>query len=338
MPKKKKGRLSMRKIKEILRLNGAGLSKRQIAKSVKASPSTVSVHLSRAEEVGLTWPLPEDLGEEELMAILYPQTENKNKRPMPDLKYIHRELKRKSVTLQLLWEEYINQNPDGYRYSYFCELYYDWRQKLDLPLRQSHKAGEKVFVDFAGQTMQIVDRKTGEVTPAHIFIAVLGASNYTFARGVFSCDLENWVLLHCQVFECFGGAPEIIVPDNLRTAVTKTCRYEPDINPSFQEMAEHYGCAVIPGRPYKPKDKAKAENAVLFVERQILARLRNQTFFSLEELNNAIDEELIDLNERPFQKLEGSRKSWFETVDKPALKPLPLKRFELASWKSLLVN
>ena len=213
MPKKK-GRLSMRKIQEILRLNAAGLSNRQIAKSINTSPSTVSVILSQAQKAGLSWPLPEGVGEPELEAMLYPKPENREQRPMPDLEKIHRELKQKGVTLQLLWEEYIDQYPDGYRYSYFCELYYNWRMKLDQPLRMSHKAGEKVFVDYAGQTVPIVDMETGETSPAYIFIAVLGASNYTFAWGVESCELENWILLHSLAFEYFNGVPEIVVPDN----------------------------------------------------------------------------------------------------------------------------
>lgn len=328
----------MRKIQEILRLKEAGLSNRQIAKSVNASPSTVSVLLSQAEKAGISWPLPDDMDEETLTAKLYPVAEKPRGRHLPDMEWIHRELKRKSVTLQLLWEEYKNQHPDGYHYSYFCELYYEWRQKLDPPLRQAYKAGEKMLVDFAGQTVPILDPKTKETLKASIFIAVLGASNYTFAHAVLSQDLENWILLHCLSFEYFGGVPEIIVPDNPRTAVNSTCRYEPDLNPTYHEMAQHYGCVVIPARPYKPRDKAKVENAVLIVERQILARFRNRTFFSLEELNKVISEELTILNNKPFQKLDGSRKSWYETIDKPALKPLPARRYQLARWKTLQVN
>jgi transposase len=217
----------MRKIQEILRLKEAGLSNRQIAKSVNVSPSTVSVLLSQAEKAGLSWPLPEDLDETALTAMLYPGTEKPENRPLPDMEWIHKELKRKGVTLQLLWEEYKEQYPGGYRYSYFCELYYNWRQKLDPPLRKVHRVGEKMFVDFAGQTVLIIDPKTGQELQAYIFIAVLGASNYTFARAVLSQDLENWILLHCLSFEYFNGVAEVIVPDNPRTAVTSPCRYEP---------------------------------------------------------------------------------------------------------------
>lgn len=328
----------MRKLQEILRLKEAGLSNRQIANSINVSPSTVSLILSRAKAAGLSWPLPKNIDETALKDTLYPDAEKLGSKPLPDMEYIHKELKRKSVTLQLLWEEYRNTHPQGYRYSYFCELYHTWRKKLDLPMRQPHRSGEKMFVDFAGQTLDIVDPKTGEITPAYIFLAVLGASNYTFAHGVLFQDLQNWIQLHCLALEYFGGAPQIIVPDNLRAGVARSCRYEPDLNPTYQEFAAYYNCVVIPARPYHPRDKSKAENAVLFVERQILARLRNRTFFSLKELNQSILEELTILNERPFQKLEGSRKSWYENLDKPALQPLPTRRYEFAQWKSVKVN
>ena len=335
---KRKGRLSMRKLQEILRLRETGLSNRQIAGSINISPSTVSLILSRAKAGGLSWPLPEDMDERAVNEILYPEGEKLGSKPLPDMRKMHQELKRKSVTLQLLWEEYRNEHPDGYRYSYFCDLYRAWQQKLDPPLRQTHKAGEKMFVDFAGQTVDIQDPNTGKTTPAYIFLAVLGASNYTFACGVLSQELENWIKLHCLALEYFGGIPEIIVPDNLKAGVTRPCRYEPDLNPTYQEMAEHYGCVVIPGRPRHPKDKSKAENAVLFVERQILARLRNRIFFSLKELNQCIFEELTVLNRKPFQKLDGSRRSWYESLEKPALRPLPPRHYEFARWKKLKVN
>jgi len=328
----------MRKLQEILRLKESGISNRNIASSINISPSTVSLILSRAEAAGLTWPLPENMDETSLKEILYPDEQKPKAKPLPDMKHLHQELKRKNVTLQLLWEEYKAQHPQGYQYSYFCELYYHWRQKLDPPLRLPHKAGEKMFVDFAGQTMSIQDPCTGNIIPVYLFIAVLGASNYTFACGVLSQELSNWIKLHCLALEYFGGVPEIIVPDNLKAGVTKACRYEPDLNPTYQELAEHYGCVIIPARPRHPKDKSKAENAVLFAERQILARLRNRTFFSLKEFNQAVLEELVVLNQRPFQKLDGSRESWYEEMDKPALKPLPLRRYELAQWKKLKVN
>ncbi len=328
----------MRKKQEILRLKAAGLSNRQIAKSINVSPSTVSLLLSQAEKVGLSWPLPEGMDEAALNAVLYPVVEKSDKKPLPDMANIHKEMMKKSVTMQLLWEEYNDQNPSGYRYSYFCDLYYSWRKKLDPPLRQVHKAGEKMFIDFAGDTVPIQDPKTGEIYPAYIFIAVLGASNYSFVRAVLAQDLENWMRLHCMAFEFFDGVTEVLVPDNPRVAVTSPCRYEPDLNPTYQELAEHFGCVVIPGRPYRPRDKAKAESGVLHIERQILARFRNRTFFSIDELNIAIEKESTIINEKPFQKLEGSRKSWYEAIDKPALKPLPQERYEMARWKTLQVN
>lgn len=328
----------MRKIKEILRLKWeTNLSNRQIAKSVNTSHTTISEIINRAKKANLTWPLPEEMDEDRLNSILYPK-KIADKKPLPDTRYIHNELKRKSVTLQLLWEEYLANNPNGYSYSYFCELYHSWRKTLDLPLRQIHKAGEKMFLDFAGQTVKIWDPLERKFHDAHIFIATLGASNYTFARATLSCNLENWILLNCLAFEFFAGVTEILVPDNLKTAVTKACRYEPDLNPTYLEMAEYYGCAIIPARPYRPRDKSKAENAVLHTERQILARLRNCTFLDIDELNKAIEELLVDLNKKPFQKLKGSRSVLYETLEKSLLKPLPEKRFECGYWKRLQVN
>ncbi len=328
----------MRKIKEILRLNASGLSNRQVAQSVKVSPSTVSLIVNKAEKAGLSWPLPEDMNDLNLENALYSTATRIDAKPIPDWSAIHKELKRPHVTLQLLWEEYLESHPKGYRYSYFCELYQNWRKKLEPTMRQDHKAGEKMFVDFAGQTVDIQDPKTGVTKPAQIFIAVLGASNYAFVQATFSQELRNWIHLHSLSFEFFQGVSEIIVPDNLRSGISRSCRYEPDANPTYHEMAEHYGCVVMPSRPYRPRDKSKVENAVLHVERQILARLRNRTFFSLKELNRTISKELKTLNEKPFQKLDGSRKSWYEELDKKALLPLPSERYIFAQWKTLKVN
>ncbi len=333
-----KRRLSMRKVKEILRLKEAGVSNRQIAIGLKVSPSTVSVLIAQAEKEGLSAALSQDLDEEELRGRLYPQNRGQGKRQQPDFEQVHRELRsRKDVTLQLLWEEYMAENPGGYRYSYFCELFYHWRKFLDPPMRFSHRAGHRVFVDFAGQTVPVEDPVTGEIKKCYVFIAVLGASNYTFARAVAAQDLENWVLCIRLALEFFGGVAEVMVSDNLLAAVKKVDRYEPEINPTFQEMAEHYGFAVIPTRPRKPRDKGKVENAVLFVERQILARLRHHTFFSLEDVNRAMARELEALNLRPFKKLSGCRQSWFDNLEKAALKPLPERPYQFARWKKLLV-
>jgi transposase len=247
-------------------------------------------------------------------------------------------MKKKSVTLQLLWYEYKQENPEGYQYSRFCHLYRQWVNKLDVTLRQQHRAGEKLFLDYAGQTVPIIDPATGQIHEAQIFIAALGASNYTFAEATLGQDLPSWIRSHVHAFEFLGGVPYILVPDNLKAGVTNPCRYEPDINPTYQDLAEHYGTTVIPARPGKPRDKAKVESAVLVAERWILAALRNQTFFSLTELNKAIREKLPELNNRRFQKLNTTRKILYETIDKPALKPLPVHPYEYAEWKKARVN
>ncbi len=335
----KKRRLSMRKIKEIIRLKASGLSNRQIANSCKASPSTISEVLCSAEKQNLTWPEVQPLDETELEHKLFPNRfQVKGSRPGLDLEYLHRELFRKDVTLQLLWEEYKRDNPDGYQYSYFCEIYQKWRGTLDVRMRQQHKAGEKTLVDFAGQTVPVQDPLTGEIWQAHIFVAVLAATDYTFAMATRDETLENWISGHIHAFEYFGGLTEILIPDNPRALVTRACRYEPELNRTYQEMAEHYGVAVIPARPRKARDKAKAEKAVQLVEYQILAKLRKRTFFSLEELNQAIYELLIELNNKPYQKINGTRYSLFEELEKPLLKPLPAHRYEFADWKVAKVN
>ena len=333
-------RLTMRKVRDILRLKYENrLTNRQIARSLSAARSTVADHLTRARMAGIEWPLPDGLDDEALERLLFPPPQpNSVERPPPDLPLIHNELRRKGVTLQLLWQEYKAQDPNGYQYTRFCDLYRGWSGKLDLPMRFDHKAGEKAFVDYAGHTVPIENRLTGESHEAQIFVAVLGASSYTFAEATLTQSLPDWIGSHVRAFEYFGGTPEVAVPDNLKSSVTKACRYEPDINPTYQEMESHYGVAVIPARVRKPKDKAKVEAGVQLVERWILARLRNRTFFSLAELNEAIGHLLEDLNNRPFKKLPGSRRSMFEELDKPALKPLPLNRYEYAEWKKARVN
>jgi len=237
------------------------------------------------------------------------------------------------VTLQLLWREYKETHPDGYQYSQFCELYRRWEKKLDLVLRGSHRAGEKMFVDYAGQTVPVIDPETGAASAASVFVAVLGASNYTYADATLNADLESWIGSHVRALEYIGGCPELLIPDNLKAGVKSPCRYEPDLNPTYQEMAAHYGIAVIPARVRKPRDKAKAENGVLVVSRWILAALRKQTFFSIGELNQAIGELLEKLNRRGFRKMAGSRLQMFEQIDRPALRPLPVERFTFARWK-----
>lgn len=331
----------MRKIKEVLRLKWAHkLSNRKIAKSCFISRSTVADYLLRAKLAGLSWPLDPELDDAAIENRLFPVTDKSvpAESRMPDMDYLYRELKRKSVTMQLVWYEYKQANPDGYQYSQFCNLYRQWVKKLDLTLRQEHRAGKKIFIDYAGQTVSIVDPKTGEITEAQIFLATLGASNYTFAEASLSQDLPSWIKSHVHAFGFFGGVAEILVPDNLKVGVTNPCRYEPDINPTYQDLAEHYGTTVIPARSRKPKDKAKVESAVFVAERWILAALRNHTFFSLNELNRAIAEKLHHLNNRKFQKLNTTRRQLFETIDRPALKSLPSRPYEYAEWKKARVN
>lgn len=334
-------RLSMRKIKEVLRLRWAlGMSQRTIARSCGIGPTSVALYIRRAERAGLSWPLPSELGDVQLERLLFPPPlcVPASQRPLPDWAKVHQELRRKGVTLYLLWEEYQAEHQGGYGYSRFCELHGEWAARLDLVMRQDHKAGEKLFVDYAGQTLPVVDRKTGEVGESQVFVAVLGASNYTYAEATWTQGLTDWIGSHVRAFEFFGGAPEVVVPDNLRSGVSKACFYEPDLNPTYQEMAAHYGVAVIPARVVRPRDKAKVEVGVQIVERWILARLRNRTFFSLIEANAAISELLEQLNGRSFKKLPGSRKSLFESLEKPCLRPLPGSRYEYAEWKKARVN
>jgi len=331
----------MRKIKEVLRLKWlCGVSERRIAKTCHISRSTVSEYVGRATAAGLGWPLPEGMDDTRLDALLFPPASKLAAvhRPMPDWAHIHQEMRRKSVTLFLLWQEYKAQSRDGFQYSRFSELYREWRGKLTVSMRQTHKAGEKMFVDYAGPTIPIVDRTTGAEHPAQVFVAVLGASSYTFSEATMTQALPDWIGSHVRAFEYFGGVPEIVVPDNLKSGVTKPCRYDPDINPGYADLARHYGTAVIPARVRKPKDKAKAEGGVLLVERWIMAALRNRTFFSLAEANAAIKELLTQLNERPFKKLPGCRRSQFEELDQPALKPLPNTAYEYAEWKQARVG
>jgi len=330
----------MRRIREILRLRfEQGASVRTIATSCRVSKTTVSEILARAQSAGIGWPLPEDLDEEALVARLYPEPATPTRRrPIPDWTSIDRELRRKGVTLQTLWSEYHQQHPDGYRYARFCQLYRAWKRQQDVVLRQVYKAGEKMFVDFAGMTIPIQDPKTGAVSQAYLFVATLGASSYTFAKAVPAQDRFWWLMAHVEALEFFGGVPALIVPDNPKTGVTHACYYDPELNPAYQEFAEHYGVAILPARPKKPRDKAKVESAVPFAERFILARLRHQTFFSVAEANAAIRPLLEELNHRPFQKREGSRASLFAELERPALRPLPVRRYEYAEWKRLRVN
>jgi len=327
-------RLSVRKIREVLRLKfELGLDNRQIARSCSIPHSTVGNYLSRANAASLTWPLPPDLGDVDLESRLFPNVPVRQDTHVPDFAAMHAELLRhKHLTLELLWQEYKEAHPDGYQYSWFCERYRRWARKLDVVLRQEYRAGEKMFVDHAGPTVPVVDRETGQILDASIFVAVLGASNYTFCEAVWKRDLPSWIGSHTRAVEFFQGVPEITVPDNWKAGVKDACYYEPDLNPTYRDWAEHYGTVVIPARVRKPRDKAKVENGVLIVERWILAALRKRTFFGLAELNEAIRELLVKLNRRRFRKLDASRATLFEEMERPALKPLPASPFTFAEW------
>jgi len=334
-----KRRLSVRKIKEILRLSGElGLSRREIARSLTVSHNTVSDVLGRATAAQVSWPTAEALSEEELDRRLYPPTIATHPRPEPDPEHLHRELKRKGVTLQLLWLEYKAEYPDGLGYTQFCQRYRRWRDKLDVTFRQNHRAGEKLFVDFAGQKMAIVERTSGLVSQCPIFVATLGASSYTYAEACRGEDVRSFLLAHVRALEFFGGSPRVVVCDNTKAAVTGPSFYEPDLNPAYADLARHYGLVILPARVRRPRDKAKVESAVLAVERRVLAPLRDRRFFSLAELNQAIRAEVERLNSRPFTKMAGSRRSLFETLERPALLPLPRDPYELATWKRARVN
>jgi transposase len=334
-------RLTMRKIREILRLRfDCKLTFGQIATSCGIGRTTVSDYLKRFEACPLRWPLCSDVDDTQLEQLLFPSVQliHCPDRAGIDWQYIHRELRRKSVTLMLLWQEYKTSNPDGYQYSQFCHLYRQWVGRLDPVMRQVHRAGEKLFVDYAGQSVDIYERSSKQLREAQVFIAVLGASNYTYAEATWTQTLPDWIASHCRAYEYIGGVPEVTVPDNLKSAVKDPCFYEPDINPTYLDMARHYGTAIIPARIAKPRDKAKVEAGVQIVERWVLARLRNQQFFSLHQLNEAIRKLLLELNKKPFQKLPGSRQTTFLAVDKPALKPLPQTPYEFAEWTKARVN
>lgn len=330
----------MHHIHDILRLSiEAHLSNRAIAASIGVSHSTVKDILDRFHASGLSWPLPETLQAQALEAALYVKPVGRPaEKPEPDYPYVQRELRRKGVTLQLLWTEYREQFPDGYRYSQFCERYRQWVKKSDRSLRQPHIAGDKCFIDYAGPTLRIVAAETGEITPGYLFLAVLGASNFTYIEVHPAQDSESFIGGHVRAFAYFGGVPALLVPDNLKAGVTHADRYEPLLNRTYEDMARHYGTAILPARPRKPKDKPKVEVGVQIAERWILAVLRNHTFFSLAEANAAVRPLLEHLNDHAFQKLEGSRRSLFAATDQAALKPLPREPYEFAIWHRARVH
>lgn len=333
----------MRKIKEVLRLKyDCGVSEREIARSCRIARSTVADYARRALAAGLCWAEACTLTEAEIEDRLFPAPPQPDTvlRPLPDFEYIYRQLRiyRKiNLTLTQLWLEYKLNHPDGYQYSQFCDLYRHWKGGLDYCMRQEHRAGEKVFVDYSNG-LSILDPVTGELSFTQLFLTVWGASNYTYAEASLSQALPEWISSHKRALEYFGCVPRVLVPDNLKSGVSKACKYEPELNPTYADMAEHYGCAVIPARPHRAKDKAKVEVGVLIAKRWILSALRHRTFYSLAELNAAIAECLEDLNTRPLKKLKKSRRELFETLDRPAALPLPVTPYEYAEWYKARVN
>ena len=329
-------RLSMRVIRDVLRLKYAQrLSERTIAGSLGLGKGTVGAYLGRARRAGLTWPLPETLTDDDLELLLFPAAPSvpDHERPVPDWSVVDRELRRPGVTRALLWEEYRAAHPLGFGYAWFCEHYEAWKGRVRPSMRQTHVAGEKVFVDFAGDTADLVDAKTGEVRAVKLFVAALGASNYTYAEAVASEGLEDWIGAHVRMFAFLGGVPKVVVPDNLKSAVFKADRFDPGLNRTYAEMAGHYGAAILPARPYRPRDKAKVEVAVQVAQRWILARLRNRRFFSLAEMNAAIRQLVNELNMRVMRGYGASRADLFATLDRPNLQPLPPEPYVFARWK-----
>jgi len=326
----------MRKLREVIRLRQAcGLSGRAIAQSCRLSVSTVSGYLGRIAVAKLSWPLPLALDDDAaLTRLLFPDEGHPVwTRPEPDWALIHRELRRPHVTKQLLWQEYREQHRDGYQYSQFCARYAAWAKTLSVTMRQTHRAGEKAFVDFSGDGLPIVDPQTGQSELAVLFLAVLGASNLTYAEPVLHQDLPTWIACHVNAFTYFGGVVAALVPDNLKSGVTRPDYYDPDVNPTYAELAQHYGTVVLPARPYHARDKAKVEQGVLLAERWILAVLRDRTFYSLAELRAAVAPLVERLNNRPMRQLGQSRRELFETVERAALRPLPAQPYEFALWK-----
>jgi transposase len=328
----------MRQVRDVIRLKSAGVSHHEIARRVGVAPSTVRLTLRRVAAAGLSWPLPAEMSDVALEAALFSAVGTKQghrRQAEPDWALIHRELKRKHVTLAILWDEYIEAQPDGYRYSRFCELYRSWEGRISVTMRQSHAGGDKLFVDYAGDTVSvIIDRLTGERRAAQIFVAVMGASNFTYAEASWTQGLGDWIGAHTRALAALGGVPNLLVPDNTKVAIIKACLYEPQVNRTYAELAAHYGCAVLPARPRKPRDKAKVEGAVLIIERWLLGRLRHRCFFGLGELNAAIADLLVRLNERrPIRRLGRTRRELLEELDRPHLKALPAEPYSFAEWR-----
>lgn len=333
-------RLEVRQIREILRLRAQGRTVREVARCLGVSVGSVQKTAARAVTAGLTWSTAEALDERTLEERLYGRPAMPgDDRPRPDPVHMHQELKRVGVTLELLHLEYLEAHPSGLRYTAYCDVYRRWLGRAGVVMRQTHKAGEKCFVDYSGKKPTYIDGRTGEVVEVELFVAVLGASNYTYAEATETQRVPDFIASHVRAYEYFGGVTEMTVPDQLKSGVTKSCRYEPGIQRSYAEMARHYGTAIVPARPYKPRDKAKVEVAVQVAQRWILARLRNETFFSLGALNRRIAELREDMNARPMKKLGGvTRRELFERYDRPVLRHLPSEAYELAEWSEATVN
>jgi transposase len=326
----------MRKIRDVLRLTHAlGMSRRLVGEAMGIGKTAVGEYVRRAAVAGLGWPIPDEIDDAELERRLFPPPDaaSSTSRTEPDWSYNHAELKRRGVTLALLWQEYRAEHVQGYAYSWFCERYSDWRKRISPTMRQTHLAGEKLFVDWAGDTMPVFDPTTGEEYCTHIFIAALGASNYTYAEARWTETLPDWIGAHVNAFTAIGGVSKALVPDNLKAGITKPSRYEPGINRTYQDLADHYGCVVLPARVMKPRDKAKVEVAVQIVQRFVLAKLRHRRFFSLAELNAAIRDCVAAINTKVMRHVGKSRNELLETIDRPALNALPTTPYSYAEWK-----
>lgn len=330
----------MRKISEVLRqCYELKRSHRDIARSLNISKTTVSDYLRRAKLAGISWPLPKSASEEDLYNQLFLPVTNKPKhRPLPDWEWVYQELRKKGVTLQLLWREYRDTHSTGLGYSQFCDHYRNYLKATTPVMRQIHKGGEKTFVDYAGMTMPWIDISTGEIHEAQVFVGCLGASQFTFVEATATQQLPDWIQSHIRMWEYFGGVSEIVVSDNLKSGVKKAHHYDPDINANYQHVSAHYGFAIVPARPGAPKDKAKVESAVGCIERQILAPLRHITFTSIADINAAIKPKLAEFNRQSFQKMKTSRQNLFNEVDKPALKPLPPEKYHYAQWQHAKIH
>jgi transposase len=329
----------MRKTREILRQKWElGRTHRQVAASVGLSLGAVALTLGRATGAGLDWAVAQTLSDAALEERLYGARDEARVRAMPACEYIHAERKKPGVTLELLHHEYLEKHPEGYRYTQFCERYREWLKRRGQTMRQEHLAGEKLFVDYAGKKPSIVDPTTGEIIPVELFVAVLGASNYTYAEATLTQRGPDFIASHLRTLQFLGGVPALLVPDQLKSGITKACRYEPGIQRTYEDLARHYGTSVLPARPHRPRDKAKVEVGVQIAERWIVARLRHETFFSLDAINERIDELLLDLNGRRMRVYGASRRELFDRIDRPALKPLPAEPFAYSEWKTARLN